>query len=264
MTLPKVLIPLPSYGCDPSEVAIPWKYLTENNIEVVFCTPAGGKAITDTIMLTGKGLSILKPVLQARKDAVDAFYEMDKCEAFNNPLPYAEVKESHFNAIYLPGGHDKGVKEYLEASILQNLIVAFFNKLLPVGAICHGVVLVARSIDPKTKKSVLHQYQTTALLKSQEILAYNLTRLGMKDYYLTYPGLPVEDEIKNNLIDANNFKQGPKPLLRDRKTKMNRGFIVKDRNYLSGRWPGDLYNLSTEFVKMVQIFSEAQSTPING
>jgi hypothetical protein len=41
------------------------------------------------------------------------------------------------------------------------------------------------------------------LLKSQELLAYNLTRMRLKDYYLTYSGQAVEDEVKSVLSDKN-------------------------------------------------------------
>ena len=31
-----------------------------------------------------------------------------------------------------------------------------------------------------------------------------------------------------------------------------RGFVLRDRNYLSARWPGDIYNFSNKFFKMIQ------------
>jgi protease I len=74
----------------------------------------------------------------------------------------------------------------------------------------------------------------------------------MKDYYLTYPEETVEDEVKSVLSNSGNFLKGPTPLLRDSKEHIKRGFIVKDRNYLSGRWPGDIYNLSLEFINMLK------------
>ena len=248
----RVLIPIPTYGADPSEVAIPWKLMSDKKLDIVFITPGGKKAIADRIMLSGKSLGIWKSVLQARKDAVDAYREMEKNESFCNPLQYNDVNEDDFDAILLPGGHDKGAKEYLESTILQQLIVEFFNAQKPVGAICHGVLLAARSINPATGKSVIHNYKTTSLLKSQELLAYNLTRLWLKDYYLTYPEITTEDEVKSHLSDPSNFLKGPVPLLRDKFEHLERGFIVRDKNYLSARWPGDLYNFSKEFIRMIQ------------
>ncbi len=247
----KILIPLPSYGFDPTETAIPWKIISEKGFEIVFTTPDGKKAGTDNIMLTGKELGVWKSLLRARKDAVDAYSEMEKYKSFHEPLKYSEAKETDFDALILPGGHDKGVKEYLESKILQNLVVDFFNSEKPIGAICHGVVLAARSIDPNTNKSVIHNYKTTALLKSQELLAYNMTRFRLKDYYLTYPELTVEDEVKSVLSDTDNFLKGPTPLLRDNFNNLKRGFIIKDRNYVSARWPGDAYSFSLEFLELM-------------
>ncbi len=245
-------MPVPSYGFDPSEVAITWKILSENNIDVVFTTPEGKRASADRLMLTGTNLGIWKSILRARQDAVNAYGEMENNESFCQPLKYIDVQAQNFAAIILPGGHDKGVKEYLESAVLQRLVVDFFDVQKPVGAICHGVVLAARSINPKTNQSVIHNYKTTALLKSQELLAYNLTRLWLSEYYLTYPEITVEEEVKSVLSDENNFLQGPPPLLKDNYNQLKRGFIVRDGNYLSARWPGDLYNFSLEFIKMVQ------------
>lgn len=247
----KVLIPVPSSGFDPSEVAIPWKLLRQERHEVVFATPDGQKASPDTCMLTGEGLGIWRYVLAARKDAADACMQMDSDSAFRNPLKYSELAEADFDAILLPGGHDKKVKEYLESTLLQQLVAEFFAAQKPVAAICHGVVLVARSKNRETEKSVIHNYKTTALLKSQERLGYNMTRLWMQDYYLTYPDKTVEEEVRTALSDENNFLKGPKPILRDSPEKLGRGFVVKDRNYMSARWPGDVYNLSLAFMGML-------------
>jgi len=247
----KVLIPVPSSGFDPSEVAIPWKLLRQERHEVVFATLDGQKASPDTCMLTGEGLGIWRYVLAARKDAADACMQMDSDSAFRNPLKYSELAEADFDAILLPGGHDKKVKEYLESTLLQQLVAEFFAAQKPVAAICHGVVLVARSKNRETEKSVIHNYKTTALLKSQERLGYNMTRLWMQDYYLTYPDKTVEEEVRTALSDENNFLKGPKPILRDSPEKLGRGFVVKDRNYMSARWPGDVYNLSLAFMGML-------------
>jgi protease I len=252
MNMKKILIPIPSYGFDPTEVSIPWKLITEKGFKISFLTPEGKKASADSLMLKGEKLGIWKPMLRARQDAVDAYYAMKKTESFCNPLKYIDVKERDYAAILLPGGHDKGVKKYLESEILQRLIVDFFTAKKLVGAICHGVVLAARSINFNTQKSVIHNYKTTSLLKSQEILAYNLTRLWLKDYYLTYPEITVEEEVKSVLSDHNNFLKGPSPLLRDNYNHLKRGFVVKDRNYLSARWPGDIYTFSFEFISMLQ------------
>jgi protease I len=245
----RVLVPLPLNGSDPSEVAIPWQLLTEQGVEIVFITPNGEQAQVDQCMLTGNKLGIFKAMLAARKDAVHACRLMETSDEFIHPLPYHEVNADSFDAIYLPGGHDKTVRPYLESKILQQLIVDFFHAKKIVAAVCHGVVLVARSIDDVTGKSVLYDYQTTGLLKKQELLAFNLTRLWLDDYYLTYPEITVEDEVSQALKNSQQFKQGPLPLFRDSASSLSAGFVVCDRNYLSARWPGDIYNLANKMIE---------------
>ncbi len=246
-----ILIPLPSYGFDPSETAIPWKILTNNGIKITFATPNGNMAHGDRIMLSGKKLGIFKTILKARKDAVEAYKLMSNSVEFKQPIAYNNIQTSLYDGIFLPGGHDKGVKEYLESKILQNIIPDFFQNNKKVGAVCHGVVLLARSKNLTTNKSVIYNYKTTALLKSQELLAYNLTRFWLNDYYLTYPGMTVEDEVKSALINPSNFIHGPLPVFRDTENNYKPGFIVKDKNYISARWPGDIYTLSNAFLKLL-------------
>ncbi|BDS11774.1 type 1 glutamine amidotransferase domain-containing protein [Aureispira anguillae] len=248
----RVLIPLPTYGVDPTEIAIPWKLMHKKNYDLVFSTPTGEKGTADQIMLTGKHLGIFKSLLWARKDAREAYTEMEKQNSFCHPLKYSELNAADFDAILLPGGHDKKVKEYLESKLLQQLIVDFFRAEKPVAGICHGVILIARSIDPATQKSVLFNYKTTALLKLQELLAFNLTRLWMGDYYLTYPETTTEDEVLRVLATKEHFLKGPRPIQRDTAQNLKCGFVVKDRNYLSARWPGDVYNFATQFITMIE------------
>ncbi len=247
----KVLIPIPNYGFDPTEAAIPWKILSESNIQIIFATPNGKKSAGDEIMLTGRGLGIWKPLLRARKDAVNAYLKMEKSKAFNKPISYSDIRENDYDGIYLPGGHDKGVKEYLESKILQKIVVDFFDSQKKIAAVCHGVLLLARSINPKNNKSVLYDYKTTSLLKSQELSAYNLTKLWLKDYYLTYPGTTVEEEVKMVLRNENQFITGAKPKFRDKEDNLKYGFSVRDRNYISARWPGDIYNLTFSYIDML-------------
>jgi len=247
----KVLIPLPRHGCDPSEVAIPWLLLDKQHIEMTFITPDGKTATTDEIMLTGKRLGLLKPILQARHDAVMAYQQLESSVAYTNPLKYTDVSAIDFDGLLLPGGHDKGVKEYLESEVLQKLVVDFFNANKPVAAVCHGVLIPARSIDPDTQQSVIFDYKCTGLLKRQELTAYQLTRLWLDDYYLTYPETTTEDELISALACKTQFLQGNLPLSRDDLQHLSRGFIVKDRNYLSARWPGDIYNFSLKFIEML-------------
>ncbi len=245
-----ILMPIPERDFDPSETSIPWKILTENSVQVVFATPSGIPGTADQRMLSGKGLGIWKTALMARSDAVDTYNLMIKSDEFARPIRYTSIRPDRFAGIVLPGGHAPGMKPYLESKLLQDVIVEFFAAGKPVGAICHGVVLVCRSVDPKTKRSVLYDFRTTALLKKQELLAYYLTSLWLGSYYRTYPKT-VEDEVRSSLGHPENFLSGPSGFKRDRRSDISNGFTVCDRNYLSGRWPGDAYRFSYDFIQLL-------------
>ena len=156
-----------------------------------------------------------------------------------------------FDGLVLPGGHAKGIIPYLESVQLQNSISGFFATEKPVGAICHGVVAACRSKNLATGKSVLFGRKTTALLKRQEMLAFQLTRINLGDYYRTYP-TSVEEEVVASLQSADDFYEGPLPVLRDSMEKLSRGFTVRDGHYLSARWPGDVHKFSLEFLQMMR------------
>lgn len=248
----KVLMPLPAYDFDPSEAAITWQVLTTHGVDVHFATPVGAPAQADARMLHGTGLSVFRKILMARADAVAACLAMYETPLFQKPLPYKKVKEAGFDGLILPGGHAPGMRVYLEAPELQNLTSAFFAKKKPVGAICHGVVLAARA-KRKDGKSVLYGRKTTALLKKQEMAAYNLTRLWLGTYYRTYPETTVQEEVTAALAAPQDFLTGTLPgVKRDSEKNLKPGFTVTDGNYISARWPGDAYNFALGFLKLLK------------
>jgi putative intracellular protease/amidase len=246
-----VLIATSTKDFDPSEVAVPWKILRDGGINVVFATDSGMPGVADPRMFSGEGLGLLKTLLIAQKGAREAYQQMLHDPAFQNPISYEDIKSDQYDGLVLPGGHAKGIKPYLESEVLQQTIAAFFAKDKPIGAICHGVVAVCRAKNLDTGKSVLFGRKTTALLKRQELLAWQLTRLNLGDYYRTYPET-VEDEVVASLESPNDFTQGPLPVLRDNMNNLSRGFILRDKNYLSARWPGDVHSFGLEFLKMVK------------
>jgi protease I len=245
MSEKRVLVPLPRHDFDPTEVAVPWKALVSQGIEVVFATPDGQKPSCDARMLTGDGLGPWRPVLRADARGRAAYAALSRAEAFSRPMAWAHIDASRFDALLLPGGHDKGMIEYLESDLLQRHVATFFAENKPVGAICHGVVLAARS-KAASGKSVLFGRKTTALLASQELLAWGLTCLWLADYYRTYR-VTVEAEVRACLASADDFVSGPMPLFRDSPTTPARGFVVRDGPYLSARWPGDAHAFAASF-----------------
>lgn len=245
----KILIPLPRIDFDPSEAAIPWQILTNEGFSVVFATPNAHPAVCDQKMLTGESLGIFSSLLKADHNAQLAYKKMSASKEFQNPLSWDDINHCDFQGLILPGGHAKGMIEYLESDKLKALVSHFFQEKKPVGAICHGVVLVSRSLAQG--QSVLFGKRTTALLRSQELSAWALTCLWLGDYYRTYDET-VESEIRRSLKSPEDFISGPLPLRRDSLEHLNDGFTCLDGHYLSARWPGDAHKFGLDFVDLLR------------
>lgn len=245
-----VLIPLPSRDFDPTEAGVPWQMLCAGGHQVRFATPNGSKAQGDPRMVHGTGLGPLRGLLQADDNGRAAYTAMLAEPAFNAPWSYAQAGEQPIDALLLPGGHAPGMREYLESSTLQAIVGTAFERNLPVAAICHGVVLAARSRG-RTGASVLHGRKTTALTRNLELTAWALTVAWLGSYYRTYPET-VQSEVTRALASAADFDAGPLALRRDSPEHPEYGFTVRDGNYLSARWPGDAHRFALEFARMLE------------
>lgn len=245
----EVLIPIPLQDFDPSETGIPWRILKKSDVKIVFATPTGQVARADSRMVSGQGLGPLKKLLAADENGKIAYQEMTSSHEFKNPIKWDEIKADNFDGIILPGGHAKGMRHYLESDALQNCVVNFFDLNKAIGAICHGVVLAARS-KRFDGTSVLFSRKTTALLASQEMSAWFFTCAWLGRYYRTYPQT-VEAEVKSVLSSQSDFLKGPLPFFRDNLENLGRGFVVRDKNYLSARWPGDAHLFSCKFLDIL-------------
>jgi putative intracellular protease/amidase len=286
-----IIIPLPHHDFDPTEVAIPWKLMCDAGFDVHFATPDGQTAQCDPMMISGEGLDpwawipLLKKLrlfgllLRADTNARNAYQALIKDSNFNQAKAYTSLKVEDYDGLLLPGGHAPKMKPYLENKDLQTFVAAFFEnnyrdgKHKPVAAICHGVVLAARSISSQTQKSVLYGKKTTALTWKLEKSAWMLTKYFARfwdpNYYRTYQESKndpkaywsVESEIKRALQhesdfidvdnDAPNHTLKTMGLVRDSQENSKPAWVVQDENYLSARWPGDAHTLAKRFIALV-------------
>jgi protease I len=258
-SMAKILIPLPDQGFDPTEVAVPWKIWRDLGHRIVFATPRGGTASADPRMVTGEGLGVLARLLRADANGREAYAAARQSIEFRHPIAWGDMGAVEVDALFLPGGHAPGMKAYLESGEVQAKVVAMFAANRPVGAICHGVIVAARSKDG-SGRSVLHGRKTTALTRQMEMTAWWLTRWWLHDYYRTYPQ-PVEDEVRRALARPDDFIRGPASARRDDAAHPERGFTVRDGLYLSARWPGDAHRFASEFSQLV---ADARSAPATG
>ena len=252
-----LLVPLPRRDFDPTEAGVPWRVLTAAGHAFVFATPDAAPAQADQRMLHGTGLGMLSPMLRAQSAAVADHDRMTQSAAYRAPIAWSGIADAlaanRFDALLLPGGHAPGMREYLESPELQSAVATFFERDLPVAAICHGTVLAARSRVTRGADaggSVLFGRRTTGLTRQLEMLAWRLTRHRLGDYYRTYPQT-VQDEVAAALRSPADFLGGPPALLRDSDRLQRVGFTVRDGRYLSARWPGDAHRFAHELAGML-------------
>ncbi len=281
-----VLIALPSRDYDPSEVGVSWQILSTAGHRVCFATPDGERAAADELMLSGEGLDLwgavprlrrlklLGLVLRATGDARRAHAAMARDPAFAAPLRYSALAVRDFDGLLLPGGHRaRGMRRYLEDPDLQRFVGEFFDSGKPVAAICHGVVLAARSRSPRTGRSALWGRRTTALTWQLERAAFSTMRLIGRvwdpGYYRTYaeqagepPGYRgVEAEVTRALATPADFLDVPPDapdrfrkasgLFRDSDGDARPAWVVRDGPYVSARWPGDVHCFARTFAALL-------------
>jgi putative intracellular protease/amidase len=282
----RVLILLPARDFDPSEAAVSWQVLVSAGHTITFATPDGQPAAADDMMLTGEGLDLWGAIpllrklpligflMRANRDARNAYVAMSADPNYSKPLRWDDIDPSAFDALLLPGGHRaRGMRDYLESATLQRHVADFFDTQKPVAAICHGVLLAARSISKRTGRSVLHGYKTTALTWALENSAWKLariTRFWDPNYYRTYleqAGEPngymsVQQEVTRALAGPEDFLDVPRTdpeyrrkasgLQRDSMDDARPAFVVQDRNYVSARWPGDVHTFAKTFAGLLK------------
>ncbi len=273
-----VLIPIPDRDFDPTEVAVSWQVLTGQGHIVVFSTESGRPGAADDIMVSGRGLDLWSKIpglsglvgvgriLRANREARSAYAQMLDSAAFQNPIAWTDAGLDDVDALLLPGGHRaRGMRRYIDSTVLQRLVADAFARGTLVAAICHGVLLAARSIDASTGRSVLYGRKTTALPWDFERRAWRLTRVTRfwdPDYYRTYserPGDPVgymsvQEEVTRALENPSDFRnvESDSPhrraqtsgVARDTATDSRPAFVVDDGNYISARWPGDTHTFA--------------------
>jgi putative intracellular protease/amidase len=280
----KVLIPLPRRDFDPSEAAVSWGVLKRLGHSVTFATPDGQPGEADDMMLSGEGLDVwgflpgLKHIvafgrlMRANAEARAAYARMRDDPAYNAPLLWSQVRREDFDGLLLPGGHRaRGMREYLESETLQRLVADFFAAGLPVAAICHGVLLAARSRGAGGR-SLLFGRRTTALTWALERAAWRVGRIVRfwdPNYYRTYEDglgepsgyMSVEQEVTRALAQPSDFIDVPRSdpdyrrktsgMVRDTFDDERPAFVVRDRNYISARWPGDVHTFARRFAAML-------------
>ena len=235
---PHVLIPLPDTDFDPTESATPWRVCIERGWKAAFATENGNVAVADHRLLMG----FVRGPLGAGSMGLADYKRMTQAAEYQKPIKYADINVEDYDALLLTGGHAPEMKQFLESKTLQEKVVEFFKKDKGIGAICHGLLVLARAIDPDTGKSVIHDYKTTSLTKGLEMIGYASTFWLLGRRFRTYDAY-VADEVREALRNGNQYSTGMIPL----------PHVVVDRNLVSSRYGlFDAMKYSAKFAEMVE------------
>jgi putative intracellular protease/amidase len=252
----RILMPLPDRDFDPTEVAVPWRLLSEAGHELVFATERGGAPpACDPRALRG----IVLGRFGASREAQAFYAELERTDTFRQPVVWRDADPAAFAGLLLPGGHAPGMRQYLGSAAVQEIAAAFWRLRRPVGAICHGVLVLARARD-ENGKSLLAERRTTCLPRPLE-RAGRWGTFWLGDYARTYRTY-VEDEVRAALDDPDRqFEPGPRVLFaRGTATDDRAAFAVVDGSYVSARWLGDAYLFARRFEELLRASQTAGSS----
>jgi len=255
-----ILMLLPQVDYDPTESAVPWAALKDAGYDVRFATPDGAPAFADGRLVT-TGFGPLSLMLMTKRPVLERYREMTQDAAFRSPQRYEDVDADALQGLVIPGGHAQGVKTLYDSPVAQDIARAVCTSGKPVGAVCHGVMLLARAIDPATGRSVLYGRKTTALTAMLELSGWLITAPFLGSYYRTYKQT-VQAEVTAALASKRDFLTGPPLPVRDSPGAPQRGFAVRDGNYVSARWPGDCHRFSAELVGVVRSTTPAAQAAV--
>jgi len=253
MAVPKVIVPMADDGHDPTETSVPYTAFKKAGFEVQFVTENGKTPQCDQKLLKG----ITQKLLGATGSVVKQYDAMAASPEFQKPLSWSDPSFSlePYNLVFLPGGHEKGVRQLIDSPIMAKHLGSYFPQIKKpskktVAAVCHGVLVLAMAkfLDGEDKgKSVIHDCVTTTLPARFEQTAFWGTRLFLGDYYKTYGAgsEDVEVSVRKCLDDpAKQYQNSLGP----------GAFVVQDEkyNYISARFPGDAELLAEQTIALVK------------
>jgi putative intracellular protease/amidase len=215
-------MPLPDRDFDPTEAAIPWKICTSCGFGIAVSTENGTVPQGDPHRLEGP----LPGLVSASETARAAYKEMVQDPGFLRPIPYEEINASRFVALLLPGGDSPGVRQYLDSQLLRSKVLQFGQQHKLIGAICHGILILARTIDPQTGRSLLYGHKVTAPPKSLDLFGYLLDRWLVRHGYIMYSRC-VADEVRSSLHSPRDLSFGP---------SVFKPYVVCDGTLITSRW----------------------------
>ena len=234
----EVLFPLPDKDFDASEFSIPWRALRVSGVNITIASPSGKQPVPEPYVLRPSG--VVMGQLGASFDVLQFWAEISESEEFQNVISYEDINPDAYNALHLNGGHAPGMREYCGSELLQSKVAKMVERGIPIGAICHGTLLLARS-KGEDGKSVISSRNVTSLPYFMEKAAVTLTSLKLGSrYYSTYD-IPCATEVASLLDSPKQFQRGPLSGAEATLFDDTNAWVVVDNNIVTARFPGDAY-----------------------
>ena len=126
----RILMPLPDEGFDVTEVAVPWRLLTDAGHEVVVATEAGHVPNADPLLIVG----VVFGQLGAEPEPIAHYRDFERAASRNAPLRWSDLDVSNFDGLLLPGGHAPRMRQYLGSTELADHVARYWELDRPVGA----------------------------------------------------------------------------------------------------------------------------------
>jgi putative intracellular protease/amidase len=230
---------LPNRDFDPTEAAVTWKILNAAGIDVEFATPDGKPAAGDADTLRGG----FRGPFPAPPEALTAYRAMLQDPSYANPMTWSDAVSRHPDGVVFPGGHSAGVLPYLESQLVQEIALAAHRRGATIGAICHGVLVLSRTTEPHTGRSMLDGKTVTSLTKSLERSALWLTFLRVGRRYRTYP-VYTEVEVRQSLGPTGSFVVG---------SERTEPHVVEDGNLVTARYAVDAQRFGQTLVAKLTV-----------
>jgi putative intracellular protease/amidase len=151
---------------------------------------------------------------------------MTQHTAFRQPIPYETIDVSQYEALLLPGGDAPRVRQYLDSTVLRSKVLQFWHQDKLIGAICQGVLVLARTIDPQSGRGVIYGHKVTAPPKSLDRFGYLIDRWLLKHGYVMYSQC-VGEEVRGCLQHPGDLSNGP---------TIFKPYVVRDETLITSRW----------------------------
>ena len=250
----KVLMLLPENGSDPSETAVPYAMLKAAGYQVVFATASGKASKLDMLAYKSPFLLPDRPNAEGRA-AVTAMLASNE---YKTPLSFDQaLKKDDFAGLVVPGGEGKGMPAFLSNGRAHDIVRKFHGKKLPAAFLCHGALMAARTVDPRTGKSIVHGQRVTTIPKAAEALAVPaFIAAGRPRVYGALGGNWAVDEMRRAVGKGKFVEPDFKMKFRDEEDATN---IVRNENTLFSSSPWDSAPFGQALVRMLDARREKES-----